>query len=80
MAAASAARPMSPPRATTSATSWLFPGPPTAGLQGIMPIRSGFTVTRATRTPRAAAAQAASEARVAPSHHHHVVARHPISL
>jgi len=60
MAAASAARPMSPPRATTSATSWLFPGPPTAGLQGIMPIRSGFTVTRATRTPRAAAAQAAS--------------------
>ncbi|GAA4006299.1 hypothetical protein GCM10022631_17110 [Deinococcus rubellus] len=59
MAVSSARRGIRPPSAWISNTIWLLPGPPTAGLQGILPMVAGLLTSRATE-PNLAAAQAAS--------------------
>eukprot|EP00982_Pelagococcus_subviridis_P011966 31134-Pelagococcus_subviridis.AAC.4 len=53
-------RPISPPRASTSCTSWDFAGPPTAGLHGCHATRSSDSVRRSVRAPFLALASAAS--------------------
>ena len=53
--------PISPPRASISRTRWLFPGPPTAGLQGMRAILSKFSVAIRVLAPRRALARAASQ-------------------
>ena len=58
--ARSAALPMIPSRASISRTRCPLPSPPMAGLQDITPMLSRRRVTRATLTPRRAAACAAS--------------------
>src|SRR5699024_7236651 len=60
MQARSAARAISPPRASSSRTRWPFPVPPMAGLQGILPTASRFRVKHRVRMPSRAAARAAS--------------------
>src|SRR6476619_5085200 len=60
MAARSVARPMIPPRASTSRTTVPFATPPIAGLHDIWPMVSRALVTRAVRAPRRAEATAAS--------------------
>ena len=60
-AVASARRPITPPRASTSCTNWLLAGPPTAGLQGCQAMRSILRVKRAVERPRRAAVIAASQ-------------------
>src|SRR6187401_2794504 len=55
------ARPISPPKASISRTKWPLAVPPMAGLQGISATVSGDSVTRPTRQPIRAAAQAASQ-------------------
>ena len=60
-AVASASRPITPPRASTSCTSWLLAGPPTAGLQGCQAMRSRLRLKRAVDNPSRAAARAASQ-------------------
>ena len=57
---ASATRPMAPPRASTSRTSWPLPRPPMAGLQLISPTLARSKLTSATRAPSRPAASAAS--------------------
>ena len=57
----SAARPISPPMASSSRTRWPLPVPPMEGLQGIMPMLSRFRVSRAVLRPIRAAARAASQ-------------------
>ena len=61
MAVASAAMPISPPNASISFTKWLFPGPPMAGLQGIMATLSKQMVVSSVFMPIRAAAKAASQ-------------------
>ena len=53
---ASLIRAISPPSASISRTSWLFPGPPIAGLHGILPISLRLIVTSAVWVPRRLAA------------------------
>ena len=60
-AVASAKRPITPPRASTSCTSWLLAGPPTAGLQGCQAMRSRLRLNRAVEMPSRAAVSAASQ-------------------
>lgn len=56
----SAARPISPPRASISPTIWPFAGPPMEGLQGIQPILLSSMVHRSVSHPSRAAARDAS--------------------
>src|SRR5687767_14258903 len=58
--ARSVARPMIPPRASTSRTTVPFATPPIAGLHDICPMLSSALVTSPTRAPSRAAATAAS--------------------
>ena len=60
MHARSAAFAISPPRASSSRTRWPFPVPPMAGLQGMLPTASRFTVKHRVFSPSRAAASAAS--------------------
>ena len=60
MQALSAARPISPPSASTSRTRCPLPVPPMAGLQGILPTLSRLTVKQTVSMPSLAAASAAS--------------------
>ena len=60
MQARSAARAISPPRASSSRTRCPFPVPPTAGLQGMFPTASRSTVKHRVSSPSRAAARAAS--------------------
>src|SRR5690606_8391114 len=60
MPAASAARAIRPPSASTSFTRWPLPIPPMAGLQLIAPIVSMAWVSSSVRAPARAAASAAS--------------------
>ena len=60
MQQASAARPISPPRASSSRTRWPLPVPPMAGLQGMLPTESKLMVKTAVSQPSLAAARAAS--------------------
>ena len=60
MQQASAALPISPPRASSSRTRWPFPVPPMAGLQGMFPTESKLMVKTAVSQPSLAAARAAS--------------------
>ena len=60
MQARSAARAISPPRASSSRTRWPLPVPPMAGLQGMLPTASRSMVKQTVRIPSRAAASAAS--------------------
>ena len=60
MQQASAALPISPPRASSSRTRCPFPVPPMAGLQGMLPTESKLMVKTAVSQPSRAAARAAS--------------------
>ena len=51
---------ISPPSIPSSDTRWLFPGPPTEGLQDIMAILSKYIVNSAVFSPILADARAAS--------------------
>src|SRR5499427_5852627 len=61
MPVASIARPISPPSASISRTRCPFAVPPTAGLHGMCATVSTLSVHNPTRTPRRAAAWAASQ-------------------
>ena len=60
MQALSAARAISPPRASSSRTRWPLPVPPMAGLQGMLPTASRLTVKHRVLRPSRAPARAAS--------------------
>src|SRR5258708_324083 len=60
MPVASVAKPIRPPRASTSRASWPLATPPIDGLQLILPTVSRLPLTSAVRQPSRAAAAAAS--------------------
>src|SRR6266540_2966503 len=80
MVARSAARPMSPPRASTSRTTVPFAIPPMAGLQDIWPMVSRTDVSRSVRAPRRADMVAASVPAATTDNYDVIVDRHRVKL
>ena len=71
---ASAARPISPPRASSSRTRWPLPVPPMAGLQGMLPTASRLMVKHRRLAAQPGRGQGRLDAGVARADDGHVVA------